>query len=92
MTLARKPANLSWFGFDEELSGLLDFIDHLGNNGWARNSQTEAIMPNLLGECAEKGLPIDRIKEAMKSIGYGKHALHELERWESKRTTGRFGR
>lgn len=62
MTLARKPANLSWFGFDEELSGLLDFIDHLGNNGWARNSQTEAIMPNLLGECAEKGLPIDRSK------------------------------
>ena len=49
-------------------------------------------MANLLGECAEKGLPIGRIKQAMQSIGYGKHALHELDRWESKRTTGRFGR
>lgn len=90
--VALKPANFEWLGFTEEQIGQLNFIDHLGNNGWARNSQTDAIMPSLLAECAELGLTVDRIKEAMKSIGYDRHALHELDRWESKRTTGKFGR
>jgi hypothetical protein len=40
----------------------------------------------------QAGLPLVQVKEAMASIGYGKHALHELDRWESKRTTGKFGR
>ena len=71
---------------------LLDFLDHLGNNGWARNSQTEALMPKLLGDLEQAGLPLVQVKEAMASIGYGKQALHELDRWESKRTTGKFGR
>jgi hypothetical protein len=70
----------------------LDFLDHLGNNGWARNSQTEALMPKLLGDLEQAGLPLVQVKEAMASIGYGKQALHELDRWESKRTTGKFGR
>lgn len=90
--MAKKPANMEWIGFTDEQVGLLNFIDHLGNNGWARNSQTDAIMPGLLTECMEAGLPVARIKEAMASIGYQRHALHELDRWESKRTTGRFGR
>jgi len=90
--MARKPANLAWLGSSQEEARLLDFLDHLGNNGWARNSQTEAPMPSVLDECEAVGIPLARIKEAMGSIGYGRHALHELDRWESKRTTGRFGR
>lgn len=90
--MARKPPNMSWIGYTEPQGDLLDFIDHLGNNGWARNSQTEEVMPKLLAECAESNLSVAQIKGAMKAIGYGKHALHELDRWESKRTTGRFGR
>jgi hypothetical protein len=64
----------------------------VGNNGWGRNGQTEALMPKLLGDLEQAGLPLAQVKEAMASIGYGKHAIHELDRWESKRTTGKFGR
>ncbi|WP_375003721.1 hypothetical protein [Aeromicrobium sp. CTD01-1L150] len=90
--MARKPENFEWLGYTDEQVELLNFIDYLGNNGWARNSQTDEIMPGLLGECVESGLTVDRIKAAMSSIGYGRNALHELDRWESKRTTGKFGR
>jgi hypothetical protein len=90
--MARRPANFTWIGFTPEQVELLEFLDHLGNNGWARNSQTEAVMPKLMQEFADSGVGLVRIKEAMAAIGYGKHALHELDRWESKRTTGRFGR
>jgi hypothetical protein len=71
---------------------LLDFLDHLGNNGWARNSQADELMPKVPGNCEETGLTVACVTEAMMSIGYGRHALHQLDRWESKRTTGRFGR
>jgi hypothetical protein len=90
--VARKPPNVSWLGFTKKQAELLDFLDHLGNNGWGRNSQTEALMPTLLGDLEQAGLPLVQVKEAMASIGYGKHALHQLDRWESKRTTGNFGR
>jgi hypothetical protein len=79
-------------GFTREEGEFLDFLDYIGNNGWSRNSQTEALMPKLLADAADMGLSLDRIKQAMKSIGYSTGALHELDRWESKRTTGRFGR
>jgi len=90
--MARKPKNFQWLGFSEQQTRKLDFLDHLGNNGWARNSQTEALMPGLLGEFADEGVSIAQVKEAMRAIGYEKHSLHELDRWESKRTTGKFGR
>lgn len=86
------PTTFTWIGFTREQVELLEFLDHLGNNGWARNSQTEAEMPKLMEEFADSGVTLARIKPAMVAIGYGKHALHELDRWESKRTTGRFGR
>lgn len=35
----------------------------------------------LLGDLEQAGLPLLQVKEAMASIGYGKHALHELDRW-----------
>jgi hypothetical protein len=82
--VTRKPPNVSWLGFTKRQAELLDFLDHLGNNGWARNSQTEALMPKLLGDLEQAGLPLVQVKEAMASIGYGKQALHELDRWESK--------
>jgi hypothetical protein len=90
--MARKPGNVAWIGFSQEQGKLLDFLDFIGNNGWDRNGQTEELMPNLLAEMAEAGLSMGRIKEAMRSIGYDRYALHMLDRWESKRTTGRFGR
>lgn len=90
--MARKPANLEWLGTTSEQADLLDFLDHLGNNGWDRNSQTDEIMPKLLADCWEAGLTMPQVKEAMESIGYSRQALHQLERWESKRTTGKFGR
>lgn len=90
--MARRPKNFTWLGFSDEQVKQLDFLDFVGNNGWGRNSQTEALMPNLLQDFADEGISIDRVKQAMADIGYGQHALHELDRWESKRTTGRFGR
>lgn len=90
--MTRRPPNVAWVGFTAEQVRLLEFLDHLGNNGWARNSQSDAVMPKVLTECEEASLSVDQVKEAMASIGYGPHALHQLDRWESKRTTGRFGR
>jgi hypothetical protein len=92
--VARKPPNVSWQGqgFTQQQAELLDHLDFYGNNGWGRNSQTEALMPILLGDLQQAGLSLVQVKEAMASIGYGNHALHQLDRWESKRTTGKFGR
>jgi hypothetical protein len=92
--MARKPPDISWQeeGFTQNQAELLDRLDFYGNNGWSRNGQTEAIMPILLGDLEHVGLTLAQVKEAMASIGYGKHALHQLDRWGSKRTTGRFGR
>jgi hypothetical protein len=87
-----KPPDFSWQGFTQEQAELLDRLDFYGNNGWARNSLTEALMPALLGEFEQAGLPLAQVKKAMASIGYSKQALRQLERWESKRTTGKFGR
>jgi hypothetical protein len=90
--VTRKPPNFSWQGFTQKQAELLDRLDFYGNNGWGRNSQSEALMPTLLGDLEQAGLPLAQVKEAMASIAYGKQALHQLDRWESKRTTGKFGR
>lgn len=90
--MARKPPNFQWVGFTPEQLELLDFVDYIGNNGWARNSQTDAIMVNVLQDCVNAGMTIDDIVSAMSAIGYHRHALHQLRRWESKRTTGKLGR
>lgn len=90
--MARKPDNFEWLGFTQEQRELLDFIDFLGNNGWARNSQTDEVMPSTLDDCAEAGLRVEQIKGAMQSIGYDERTTRELDRWERKRTTGKFGK
>lgn len=90
--MARKPSNLEWLGFTREQAELLDFLDHVGNNGWDRNGQTDVLMPTLLADCWEAGLTMQQVQQAMESIGYSRQNLHQLERWESKRTTGRFGK
>ena len=90
--MAKRPANFTWLGYTPDQIVQLEFLDYLGNNGWARNSQTDALMVNVLQEFADSGVTIDQIKQAMAAIGYERHALHMLDRWESKRTTGRFGR
>ena len=48
-------------------------------------------MPSLLAYCEAAALTIDEIKAAMASVGYDQRALHQLGRWEAKRTTRRFG-
>jgi len=90
--MARKPANFQWLGFTAEQIELLDFLDFVGNNGWDRNSQSDELMPRLLADCEAQGLSLAALKDAMRSIGYSPGALHQLDRWESKRTTGKFGR
>jgi hypothetical protein len=90
--VARRPPNFAWLGFTDEQVQHVDFLDHLGNNGWARNTQTDAIMPTVMGDLERAGLTITQVKEAMAAIGYGKDALQQLDRWESKRLTGKFGK
>ena len=87
-----RPSIVSRLGFTEDQARLLGFIDHVGNNGWNRNSQTEELMPHLLAQAQEVGLTLAQVKETMRSLGYNRDALHMLDRWESKRTTGKFDR
>lgn len=89
--MARKPNNVEWIGFTEDQRDQLDFLDHLGNNGWNRNSQTEALMPELILEL-DREIGLSRVKAAMAQIGYRADNLHMLDRWYSKATTGKFGR
>ncbi|WP_406071115.1 hypothetical protein [Micromonospora sp. NBC_01638] len=67
--MARRPANFTWIDFTPDQVELLELLDYLGNNGWARNSQTEAAMPKLMWEFADAGVGLVRIKEAMAAIG-----------------------
>ena len=90
--MARKPSNFTWLGFTEEQVELLDSLDFVGNNAWSRTAQTEALMPHLLARLEQAGVPLARVKEAMAAIGYSKDALHQIDRWESRRTTGKFGK
>lgn len=89
--MARKPDNVEWLGLTPDQGKLLDRLDFYGNNGWARNSQSEALMPSLLAEVEALGMTLDQVKEAMRSIGYDDRTVRQLDRWESKRTTGKFG-
>lgn len=90
--MTRKPPNFQWLGFTDEQRDLLERLDFYGNNGWARTSQLDFAMPILLRECGEAGLTLPQIRGALGAIGYDSHALHQLDRWESKRSTGKFGR
>jgi hypothetical protein len=62
--MVRKPADQPWQGFTQPQARLLDFLDHLGNNGWAGNSQSEKLMPNLMRDLYAAGLSVERAKEA----------------------------
>ncbi|GAA5153796.1 hypothetical protein GCM10023340_36360 [Nocardioides marinquilinus] len=90
--MARKPSNFQWLGFTDEQIKMLDFFDFIGNNGWARNSQSDALMPGLLKDWAEEGRTLEELQQAMQAIGYDRDDMRQLARWESKRTTGKFGR
>ncbi len=90
--MARKPPNFEWIGYTNEQVGLLNDIDFYGNNAWDRNGQSDELMPKLLAKCANEGLSLKQIVEAMISIGYDRRAAHQLKRWESKRLTGKFGK
>jgi hypothetical protein len=90
--MAHKPDDHAWFGFTREQGDFLDFLDHVGNNGWNRNSQADEIMPKMIRDAQQLGLSMADLKRAMESIGYERDALRQLDRWHSKVTTGRFGR
>ena len=57
--MTRRPRNVAWVGFTPEQTRLLDFLDHLGNNGWARNGQADEVMPTLLDDCEAVELTLD---------------------------------
>lgn len=90
--MARKPDNFEWIGFTKEQRDLLDDIDFYGNNGWDRNGQSEILMPKIMKEAADLDLTVAQIREAMEQIGYSPRSTHQLQRWENKRLTGKFGR
>ena len=90
--MARRPASFTWLGFTPEQVELLESSTTSETTAGRGTAKTGAVMPKLMQEFADSGVELVRIKETMAAIGYGKHALHELDRWESKCTTGRFGR
>jgi hypothetical protein len=63
----------------------------VGHNEWKRNGQAEELVPQLLAHALKIGLTLAQVKEAMRTVGYNPNALDNLDRWESKRTTGTCG-
>lgn len=57
-----------------------------------RVTASRSLLPDLMGTVNAAGLALPQSVDAMAAIGYSKESLHQLERWESKRTTGAFGR
>lgn len=90
--MARKPENHVWFGFTKEQAELLDDIDRYGNNAWDRNGLTDELMPRIMEECADLNLSVAQVREAMESIGYDRRATHQLQRWDNKWRTEKFGK
>lgn len=86
------PADLSWIGFTKEQQDILETLHFIGNNGWDRNRQSDETMPRLLERAAAADLSLARINDAMAAPGHSRSELREPDRWESKRTTGKFGR
>jgi hypothetical protein len=84
--------NFPWICFTDDQVKLLDFIDLLGNNGWVRTGQSDALMPKVLADVEASAMTIAQVKEAMKSIGHSRDAIHQRDRGASKRTTGKFGK
>ena len=78
--------------FTPEQVKWLTMLNHIGNNGWARNSYSDLMVPATLRNLEEARLTFVEIAEAMLAIGHGKREGHSLERYERKRTTGKFGR
>ena len=78
--MARKPDDHAWFGFTCAQGEFLDFLDHLGNNAWDRNSQADEIMPKMIREAQDLALSMSDVKRAMESIGYERDALRQLDR------------
>jgi len=50
------------------------------------------MMTILLHECEQVALTLEDVSRAVAAVGYDARALHQLERWESNRRTGAFGR
>jgi len=86
------PESRCWIGFTKDQHDLLVSLHLIGNNGWDRNGQTDAMMPVVLERAVTQDLSLARIEEAMLAVGHSRQVLHQLDRWESKRTTGKFGR
>lgn len=87
--MTKRPDGFAWSGFTPAQVKLLDRLDFIGNNGWARTEQTDRDMPKLLQALADDGVSFDQVRDAMAQIGYDRQ-LSQLDRWESKRMTGRF--
>lgn len=90
--MARKPVNVTLDRVHARAGRARSSSNHVGNSGWARNSQTEVRMPGLLRDLHDEGVAFERVRDAMGSLGYDKDDRHELDRWESMWTTGTFGR
>ena len=90
--MAKKPDKFWWLEYSKEQNYLLEQIDFYGNNGWDSNGQADTLMPILMGKCRDAGLTVRQIRDAMELIGYDHRTTHQLQRWENKRTTGKFGR
>lgn len=89
--MARTPSDGKVEGFMQTQGTLLERVKFHGNNNWTKTPQTSELMPKLLAQCAQEGLSLDQIVEAMRAEGFSPRALRQLKRWEKKRTTGKLG-
>lgn len=86
--MSRKPSEFEWSDVTEVQRSLLNQLDFLGGSAWHRTRETEKLIPGILRRLGDAGLTFDEIKHRMRSIGYSRNALRQLELWQSTRGAG----
>jgi hypothetical protein len=74
-------------------SRVLEWLDRFGKFSWATDgTQTEAGILGNLEKLHGLGVDGDRLRRAMRAVGYDEHDLEALQRLQAKRTSSSMWR
>lgn len=72
----------AWEGFSDAQAELLNAIDDLRVYSWMAPRTDQ--LPHLLGKLEAHNVPYDRVRQALRSIGYEERELQAFDRWADR--------